>query len=355
VTFSRPSLADLIERAEGEVAARLGTGTLLRRGPLAVLARVLAGLSHTAHGHLDFVARQVLADTAEGVYLERHASIVGLSRKVSAAATGLVTFTGTNGALIPAGTVLRAADGTTFTTDELGTISGGVASLAVTSTDGGLAGNLSAGTSLALVSPVAGVNATATVEAGGLTGGTDLESDDALRARVLEFYARRPQGSAASDYEQVALLVPGVTRAFAIGGHFGAGSVGITFLVDDHPTSPIPDAGKVAEVQAAIDAFRPVTVTQATVFAPTPVDLDPAITLTPNTAAVQAAVTQSLSDLLRAETRPGGTLLLSHVREAISTAAGEEDSEVTELAGSPADDVTVAAGEILLLGVPVYT
>lgn len=83
-----------------------------------------------------------------------------------------------------------------------------------------------------------------------------------------------------------------------------------------------------------------------TVFAPVAVDLDLNITVSPNTAAVKAAVEAELKALLRREAVPGGTLYLSKIREAISIAAGENNNVLN----SPTANVTTSTGELLVLG-----
>ena len=59
-----------------------------------------------------------------------------------------------------------------------------------------------------------------------------------------------------------------------------------------------------------------------------------------------AAIEAEIIDLLRREAVPGGTVLLSHLREAISIAAGEADHALT----IPAANVTHATGELAVLG-----
>jgi uncharacterized phage protein gp47/JayE len=151
-------------------------------------------------------------------------------------------------------------------------------------------------------------------------------------------------GGARSDYEAWALQVAGVTRAWVYPLENGPGTVVVRF-VRDNDTSLIPDSAEVAAVQAYIDDLRPVTA-NVTVEAPTASPLNMTIQLTPNTAAVRAAVTAELTDVLQREAAPGGTILLSHLREAISVAAGEVNNVLT----TPTADVTHAAGEMPVLG-----
>ena len=71
----------------------------------------------------------------------------------------------------------------------------------------------------------------------------------------------------------------------------------------------------------------------------------------PSTQAVMDAIEAELADLIRRESEPGGTLLVSHIREAISTAQGETDHELT----SPTADVVELATEIATLGAVNFT
>lgn len=346
MSFSRPSLQTLIDRVIGDIEATLpGADASVRRSNLNVLARTLAGASHGLHGHLDWLSLQVIFDTAEAEYLERWAGIWGITRKPAAAAIGNVSFTGTNGTVIDADTVLLRADGVEFTTDAEATISGGAATVAVTAVEAGAAGNTAVASALTLASPIAGINGNATVAAGGLTSGADTEDDTSLRARFIARIQQPPHGGAKFDYETWALEVAGVTRAWVYPQELGLGTVTVRFVRDDD-ASVIPDAAEVAAVQAYIDERRPVTA-DVNVVAPVAVPLNFTITSTPNTLAVHDAITAELVDLLRREAQPGGTILLSHIREAISIAAGETNYVMT----TPVADVTNTTGNMTTMGV----
>jgi uncharacterized phage protein gp47/JayE len=198
--FSRPTLDQLINRTSADISSRLGIGPLLARSTLGVIGRVLAGAAHQLYGYLDWIARQVMPDTAELEHLERWASIWGIQRKAASFAVGNITFTGTNGTVIPTGTRLQRSDGAQFDTTADATVSAGTATAAVTAVLAGAAGNSAAGVGLTLVSPLAGVTSTASVAAGGLTAGADTESDDSLRARLLDRIRQAPHGGSRFDY-----------------------------------------------------------------------------------------------------------------------------------------------------------
>ena len=348
--FDRPTLPVLVERTRTDATSRLTTDEQLRRADAEVFARVQAGAVHGLYGYLDYIANQVMPDTAEAGVLERHASIWGITRRPAEYATGTVAFTGTTGAVVPAGTLLKSAAGIQFATAADATLAAGTAAATVTAVAAGASGNLPSATVLNLVSPIAGVQSAATVQAPGTVNGSDIEADDSLRARVLSRIRQAPHGGADFDYTAWALEVPGVTRAWVYPLELGAGTVTVRFVRDDD-ASPIPDAAEVAAVQAYIDALRPVTAA-VTVVAPVAVPLNFTISgLTPDTAAIRAAVEAELADLLRREAEPEGgagegTILLSHIREAVSLAAGEADHVLV----SPAANVTHTLGQIATMG-----
>lgn len=344
--FARPTLTEVIERVLADLSSRVVgvDGAVLRRSVLGVLGRGLAGASHELHGHLEWIARQVIPDTADAEYLERWANIWGVRRKAAEFAEGQVTFTGANGSIIPEGTLVQRQDGARFETLADATIAAGAASVAVRAQEAGAAGNTIAGATVTLLQPVSGVQANASVAAGGLTNGSDTEDDDALRDRMRDRIQKPPQGGAANDYVRWALEVPGVTRAWLYPMEMGPGTVTVRFVRDDD-ASIIPDAAEVDAVYDYIELVRPVTA-ELFVVAPIAAPLDMTIQINPNTAAVQAAIRAELEDLVRREAEPGGTILISHLREAVSTASGEFDSIIV----SPSANVAHATGEIAVLG-----
>lgn len=344
MAFNRPTLTELVNRILPGIRSRLTTDEM-RRSDAEVYARELAGASHGLHGHIDFLAQQILPDTAEAEYLDRMASLwLDQARKSAAAAVGSITLSGVSGTLCPAGSVLVRADGAEYTTAADVYIVAGVATAAVSASLAGVAGNDIAGTALSFSTPITGINSSATVTAAALTGGADIETDAALAARISSRIKEPPHGGASFDYITWALEVAGVTRAWVYPQELGIGTITVRFVRDDD-ASLIPDAGEVSAVQIYLDARRPVTA-QLTVVAPVAVPLAFTIAVTPNTAAVKAAVTAELSDLLCREAEPGGTILLSHIREAISIAAGETNYTMTV----PSADVTHTTGQIATLG-----
>lgn len=345
--IERPSLPELIDQGAAEFESRLpGVLVRVRNSLIGVVNRVFAGGVSSLYQYVEWRYRQAWPDQSDAEELDNHGARWGVARNPATGATGLVQFTGAEGAAVPVGTVLRRADGVQYITSAAGVIAVGQVQLAVRGYGDMAVGqttNAAVGLSLQLITPISGVNATATAS-NAMAGGADAEADEPYRARILRRIRQVPHGGSALDYEAWMLQVPGVTRAWVYPSEQGPGTVVLRFMRDDDATAT-PDAGEVASVQAVIDRLRPVTA-QAIVVAPQSDGLNLTITTTPVTAAVRNAIAGELRELLRREAEPGGTLLISHIREAISSAAGEIDHVLTV----PSGNVVSPAGHILVLG-----
>jgi uncharacterized phage protein gp47/JayE len=188
---------------------------------------------------------------------------------------------------------------------------------AIRALDPGALGNLPEGSSLTASPPVPGLISVTVV---GLTGGTDTETDDELRARILKRIQQPPMGGSATDYEQWALAVPGVTRAWASPNEMGIGTVTIRFLMDDlrADNDGWPEPEDIEAVAAYIDTVRPVTVKDCYVCAPVKQFIDVYINnLNPNTDEVKAEIEAALRDMLKIQAAPGQTIFAAWVSYAI--------------------------------------
>ncbi len=350
MSFARPTLRELVQRGQADLNGRLtGADSRLRRSVLGVLVTVFMGAVHGLYGYLDYLARQILPDQAEGEWLIRWGSIFGVTKKPATLAVGAVVVTGADGAVIEAGAVFQRSDGVTYVTQADAVIAAGQAVLPVAAQIPGVAGVSAAGVQLTLVSPIAGVTSLAVVDADGLTSGADEEGEEQLRDRLLERIAEPPSGGAGHDYRRWTREVAEVTRAWVFPRWMGAGTVGVAFMMDDR-ADPIPTADDVLAVQQYLDGLAPVTAT-VIAFAPIPEPLDLVISgLTPDTPEVRAAVSAEVGDLLFRVASPGGGVLISQLREAISTAAGEQDNVLT----SPTANVVAAPGGLLVLNGITY-
>ncbi|AUZ85782.1 baseplate J/gp47 family protein [Methylophaga nitratireducenticrescens] len=350
MAFNRPTLSEIIKRAEADIDARLPS--LDAKLQIAVIDAVVNGVAAVAHGlygNLDYLSKQILPDSAEQDFLRRHAHWWGIFENEETPATGHLTVQGVNGNVVDKDAIWQRSDGAQFTVDEEVPIIGGVASVAITAVEVGQAGNTAAGVTLSVTSPLPGVTSQAVTDSNGLSGGTDIEDDDSLRDRLQDRVQRPPHGGAKYDYEKWGKDISGVTRVWSFPLWFGDGTVGVFFTRDDD-ANIIPDTAEVATVQDYIDTVRPVTA-QATVMAPSAQSQDMIIQISPSTTVVQNAIEASLKDVFRLEAQVedgegSGTILISHIREAISIASGESDHVLI----NPTSNITLAKGQLATLG-----
>lgn len=343
--FNRPTLPQLVDRIQQDFVSKLQlVSPLLRRSVVYVFGRVVAGAAHMLHGHLEYLSHQIFPDQSDDAFLVRQAAIFGLSKTPATFAQGNIVCTGTNGTLIPATTLWQRSDGVEYSVDADTTIASGTATVAVTAVLAGAAGSTDPFVDLSIESPIAGVNATASVDSGGLNG-SDQESTDGLRSRLLTRLQEPPHGGDADDYVAWALEVSGVTRAWVYPLENGAGTVVVRFVRDNDSGSIFPDSGEVSDVQTFIDSVAPVTAI-VTVEAPVGDVLNYTISITPDTADTRAAVTAALIDMHRRDAQPGVPTRVSRIEVAIGTAAGIEDFTLT----SPSSDVSHATGHMAQQG-----
>lgn len=341
--FETPTLPVLVGRAQADLA-----GDALRRSDAQVLARAHAGVAYGLYGYLNWIADQILPDTADEETLERVASLrLSQPRKAAQPAEGPASFTAVTGAdVLDVDTVLQAGDGRTYKVAVGLTPVAGVNNVTLKAVDAGPLGNAEAGLQLTLVQPVAGVASTFTVLAPGLAGGIAQESVESLRARVVRSYRVIAQGGAPDDYETWALEVPGVTRAWCRRNYLGPGTVGL-FVMRDGDVNPVPNPMQLAEVKAYIEApFRRPVTAELYVLAPVVVPVVYSIHAVPDTSAVRAAIELQLRDLHQREAALGATLLRTHIAEAISGSVGENDHQLL----APLADVVPATNELLEFG-----
>jgi uncharacterized phage protein gp47/JayE len=229
------------------------------------------------------------------------------------------------------------------------TLDDGTATPAIEALNPGSLGNAVEDTQLSFVSPISGVNIVGLTSE--LSGGTDTETDESLRSRVKERIQQQPQGGSKRDYIRWAREVPGVTRAWCYPLENGPGTVVVRFVMDDTYSDGIPQAGDVEDVQAYLEERQPLGAT-VTALAPVAVPLNFEIALLnasgdPETdPTIRAAVQAELADMIFRDAEPGGTILESRIREAISIASGEYDHGLL----LPAANVTHAAGQIATMG-----
>jgi uncharacterized phage protein gp47/JayE len=360
--WSTPTLREVRSLVRDAITGRLpGADANVPNSVLRVLSDAMGALCHLVLQYIDWLALQLMPDTAEAEWLDRHGNIWltnadgSTGRKLATFASGEATFTGLGiGIIVPTGTQLLYS-GTGFgyaTTADVTVDPSGLPTPApIQALDPGAAGNLILGTTLSVVNIVAGVDGAATVVT--LEGGADTETDDELRARVLRRIREPPMGGCATDYEAWALAVPGVTRAWAVGNEMGIGTASVRFMMDDLRADnggfPLPE--DIQPVADYINSKRPVTVKECYVLAPLkqPIDFS-IINLNPDTSATRAAIEASIEAMLYAYASPGQTIYAAWKYAAVMAAAG-----VISFDMSTQDDVMPDAGHMATLGDIYYS
>ena len=317
--YERPSLQTIKDRIEADLESRLtGDAPLLVNGILRVLVRVFAGAMHILYGFLAFIADQLFATTAEREYLNRIGTMWGVARKAASFATGELTFSGTNGTLVPTSTRVATEDGVEYETTADGTISGGSVAVAASAVEAGADANTeSPSPSVDLVEPIAGV--TGAVISTDFGGGEDEESDEDYRARILQRIQNPPAGGTATDFERWAKEVSGVDNAWTYPTTPGPGQVTVIFT----------GSATISAVETYISERMPVT-SDLTVDNPVDKTVDIDISITPNSTALQAAINTNLAQIFDEVAKPGEDVLISQIRDAISS-AGVDDYVITNI------------------------
>ncbi len=195
--------------------------------------QVLSGEIYAALVNLNWLKGQMFADTATGEYLDRHALERGIKRRSSSKASGEVSFAISEAALtnleIPKGTVISTSgeNPALFETTEAATLTAGELSVSVPviSISEGRENNVKTGAVSVMVTPPTGFE-TVTNEAA-FSGGSDMESDEALRARILESYKNASNGTNCAYYKNKALEVAGVANASVVPRGRGVGTVDV--------------------------------------------------------------------------------------------------------------------------------
>ena len=324
---------------------------------LRAVAEAQASLTHDNDLHLDWVARMMMPDTAEGEFADRWANIwLPNGRKGATFASGSITVTGIAGSAVPTGAELTFA-AVTDTGEETRlqfavttgvTLSGPSAAVAITSLTPGALANLDEGAVLSFVNPPAGIDGQADVAAPGLAGGADQETDSDLRERMIARIQLPPHGGARHDYVAWALEVPGVTRAWAA-QEMGIGTVTVRVMLDQvrADNDGLPETEDLDLVFDYIDPLRPVTV--ADLFVVSPIRQDATVTITlfgRDTPETRQNIRDEVAAMLLARAAPGVTIYASWIREAISAATGEDYHNT-----AVANIVPASAGHMIFIDV----
>ena len=340
-----------VEEIYREMAAAFAeaTGTeVAGSGDLAARLYAVAAQIYAMYVQAQWVERQCFPQTAEGEDLDRHAALRGLERREAAKAEGSIQFSVDTASAtdrpIPAGTVCMTAGLVRFETVEEGTLPAGELTTLVRAraVEAGAAGNAAAGTILSLA--VAPVGVSRCVNPEGFSGGTDRESDEALRERVLDSFKRMPNGANAAFYQQEALSLPEVAAATVVARPRGVGTVDV-FLAT---AAGLPDSGLLEQVAAHLEERREIAV-DVQVKAPEVRTVDVSVQVAARPGADFNTVRQAVESAVRGwfdGRLLGQSVLRAQLGALIFGVEGVENYALT----APAADVAAAVDELPQLG-----
>lgn len=245
--YITPDYAQLVQTQKQEMAGLDANLSLQDDDDEMVRAHGVAAVVEGAYQHQQWILKQLFAATAEGEYLDYLAAKVGITRKQAVAAKGSIKISGTEGASLAIGSSI-VRNGYTWTSTSLGTIDdtefATVDAIALTT---GTAGNLAENTTVTLASAPVGIQSQALALT--MSGGTEQESDDNLRARVL-FAQQNPQGNGTkADYVRWASAVEGVSSVYVFSRRRGLGTVDLCIGTE----SGLPSPTLIAAVQDEIN------------------------------------------------------------------------------------------------------
>lgn len=337
--WSTPTLKDVRGLVRDNVRASLpGADASVPNSVLRVLSDAQGGLCHLTLQYVDWLALQLLPDTAETEWLDRHGAIWLVNadgsrgRKAATFAQGAIAVTGTSGTPIPVGAILTGPSAQ-YQTTSAGVIDfGGAGSVNAGALTAGAVGNAPDGTSLSFNDQVAGLF-TATCS-GDMTGGVDTETDDQLRARILFRIQQPPMGGDANDYVAWAMAVPGVTRAWA-SVEMGIGTITVRFMMDTlrADNNGFPLGSDIQTVTDYLNTVRPVAIKDMFVEAPVPEPIDFTISgLINDTDTVRGEIEIAVTNMLlqnaepahsvNGQMVPATTIYAAWVSEAIMESVG---------------------------------
>jgi uncharacterized phage protein gp47/JayE len=289
-----PTIAEIRDQILIDIQSGLGlTSPPLPRSAFGIVATAVGGALALVYRFANWLERQIFTSTADIDALIRRGTEYGITRTAAQTWQGTATATGTDGTTIPLGTLYQK-DGVPYRVTEAVDISGAT-TVNLESLEAGSSVNLSVSDEIKLVSPITGVNRTATVASTTQTG-EDAETTEALRTRILQRQQNVPQGGAIPDWIRWTLEVAGISEVKV--DRPVAGTIVVYPLTDDaDPANRIPGASKLTEVEEYISDQRraPIRAGAITASAPTEVLFDVDISdLSPNTAAIRAAVEDAI-------------------------------------------------------------
>jgi len=254
-----------------------------------IRGKTFSGIVSGLYGDQDKVDKDSFVSSMRPESLALAGSDLGINKQPATQSIGVqVRIYGTNGIAIGVGslTFLYTATNIMYTNTTGGTISGGFLDVEVLCDVAGQIGNVASPDVLTIVSPPANVTTIADIKKD-ITDGSDIESDDSYRARILSKKQNPPSGGNEIDYPRFAFEAnPSVRSALIRRFGRGLGTVDVyittgttdidTAITNGEPIIRIPSPTILNIVQQYYNQHVPLTDCPG-VFAPTEVNVDIAV------------------------------------------------------------------------------
>ena len=337
------------EEIRERIASRMGDRVSVQEGTFGDLfSRAVSYEVWRFYEQLRKVLPIAFVDETSGQYLVERCREFGIERKEAGTAEVLLTFTGQNGTVIPAGTAAVTASGLEFdTTAEAAIGEKGTAEILARAAQSGAAYNVYAGRVNRLLTAIQGVTAVSNLNPA--TGGYDEETDEALFARLDAFRKTPATSGNIHQYEQWAMETEGVGAARAIDLWNGPGTVKVVLAGND--LKPVSESVRTAAA-AYIESKRPagpkVTVVSAEaveINISVKVELD----VSTDVQQVQDALTQALTDYLHGLAFRSSTVVLQRVAYLLMGIDGVVDHDPPKMNGGTAN-VPIGETQVPVLG-----
>ncbi|AWX14279.1 baseplate J protein [Mergibacter septicus] len=309
-----------------------------------IRASALAAVAENLYAHQSWTIKQFFPDTADTEFLEKHAALRGIVRRRATYASGFATVKGTIGSVINQGVQIKTENNLFYQTTQTVTLESETTDIPVKALQVGVFSNTEH-KNATFMSPPVGIQSELILK--NIIGGTDIESDASLLARLLELIRRPPAGGNKYDYKNWALSVDGVTSAYVFPLRRGLGTVDIAITSENE----LPSDEIVTACQQYIDEVRPVTALESKVVKPdvTKIDFDIKVKLAGiNLAEARVKIQKALDEYFQSIT-PGDTVIISQCEAVVSDLIGIIDRKFISPTENKTSDV-VSKIEWLRLG-----
>jgi len=304
---------------------------------LSIIALAVAGALFQVYKFAQWIRRQIFVISADDDAVFARGNEYGIDPTPATKGRYTATITGAiAGTNIPAGTIFTRGN-FAYEVIALAVVDiAGAATITIEPLDFGFAPNLAISDVIDLSTPVSGLPGTATV-ATVIQSGSNAESLEAYKQRIISRQQTPPQGGSVPDYVQWSTEVPGIVEAYPF--RVGPGIV-VYGITDDNTdeTTRIPDSSKRTELQNYLnDPRRKPMNDNITVQPQTNVGfVVTAQNLVPNTADLKQLIENAISDYLlqrRPNLYPDDPIRLDNITEsdiyAIASLSGARSVELS--------------------------